>query len=225
MFRSLRRHVSYANVTATLALFLSLAGGAYAATQLAANSVGTRQLRAGAVTPAKISKALLRSLAGKRPAGANGATGTPGSTGPAGLPGAPGLPGTPGLPGPPGVTGAVGGLLPSGATLRGVYEADSSVSPHHQTVVSFGYLLSEPLPEEVVIKGTPATAHCPGSVANPQAAPGHLCVYTSLGTTVGSNVIAYDVETAFGGETGHTGMIIYTSNGAFSQGTWALTAP
>jgi hypothetical protein len=67
-------------------------------------------------------------------------------------------------------------------------------------------------------------ANCPGSVADPQAAPGHLCVYTSLGATVGSNVIAYDIETTFGGETGHTGMIIYTSNGVFSQGTWALTA-
>lgn len=217
MFRSFQRHVTYANVTATVALFLSLAGGAYAATQLAANSVGTRQLRAHAVTPSKMSKALLRSLAGERgPAGVNGAAGAPGATGPTG---------PTGLQGTTGVTGAVGGTLPSGATLRGVYEADSSITPRHQTVVSFGYLLSARLPEEVVIKGASATANCPGSVADPQAAPGHLCVYTSLGTTVGSDVIAYDIETTLGGETGHTGMVMYTSNGAFSQGTWALTAP
>jgi hypothetical protein len=217
MFRTFRCHVTYANVTATLALFLSLAGGAYAATQLAANSVGTRQLRAGAVTPLKMSKALRRSLAAKRgPAGAKGAAGTPGATG---------LTGATGLQGAAGVTGAVGGVLPSGATLRGVYEADSSITPRHQTVVSFGYLLSASLPEEVVIKGGPANANCPGSLADPQATPGHLCVYTSLGTTVASNVIAYNIETTLGGETGHTGMVIYTSNGAFSQGTWALTAP
>jgi hypothetical protein len=50
----LRRHLSYANVTATLALFVALGGGAYAATQLPANSVGTKQLKDRAVTPVKL---------------------------------------------------------------------------------------------------------------------------------------------------------------------------
>jgi hypothetical protein len=44
----------YANVTATVALFASLGGGAYAATQLPKHSVGTRQLRASAVTSSKV---------------------------------------------------------------------------------------------------------------------------------------------------------------------------
>jgi hypothetical protein len=40
--------LTYANVTATLALFLVLAGGtAFAATQLPANSVGTKQIKEG----------------------------------------------------------------------------------------------------------------------------------------------------------------------------------
>jgi hypothetical protein len=41
-------------VTATLALFLALGGGAYAAIHLPRNSVGTKQLKKGAVTAAKV---------------------------------------------------------------------------------------------------------------------------------------------------------------------------
>ena len=43
--------LSYANVVATLALFVSLGGASYAAVALPTNSVGPRQLRSGAVTP------------------------------------------------------------------------------------------------------------------------------------------------------------------------------
>jgi hypothetical protein len=48
--------LTYANVTATLALFLALGGGAYAATALPARSVGPRELKANAVTRAKIKR-------------------------------------------------------------------------------------------------------------------------------------------------------------------------
>jgi hypothetical protein len=53
--KHLRRHLTYANVVATIALFLVVSGGAaYAATSLGKNSVGTRQIKNGAVTAAKI---------------------------------------------------------------------------------------------------------------------------------------------------------------------------
>jgi hypothetical protein len=45
---------SYANVTATVAVFLALGGGAYAAFKLPKHSVGTKQLQNGAVTTAKL---------------------------------------------------------------------------------------------------------------------------------------------------------------------------
>lgn len=55
--RGLRRHLTYANITATLALFIALGmGSAYAASQLAPKSVGEPQLRPGAVTADKIRK-------------------------------------------------------------------------------------------------------------------------------------------------------------------------
>ena len=47
--------LTYANVVATLALFLVLSGGAaYAATKLAKNSVGTKQIKNNSITTAKI---------------------------------------------------------------------------------------------------------------------------------------------------------------------------
>jgi hypothetical protein len=56
MSRIPRPRLTYANVTATLALFLALGGGAYAATSLPARSVGSTQLKASAVTRAKIKR-------------------------------------------------------------------------------------------------------------------------------------------------------------------------
>lgn len=48
--KSLTKRLTYANVVATLALVAALGtGGAYAASQLASNSVGPKQLRKGAV--------------------------------------------------------------------------------------------------------------------------------------------------------------------------------
>jgi hypothetical protein len=49
-----RGRLSYANVTASLALFVALGGTSYAAIKLPARSVGTVQLKSRAVTKAKI---------------------------------------------------------------------------------------------------------------------------------------------------------------------------
>ena len=48
------KKLSYANVVATLALFIALGGGAMAALHIPANSVGTHQLKDGAVTGVKV---------------------------------------------------------------------------------------------------------------------------------------------------------------------------
>src|SRR6185312_11471460 len=54
-----RPRLTYANVVATICLFLVLGGGAWAATSLPKNSVGTKQLKNGAVTGAKVKKGAL----------------------------------------------------------------------------------------------------------------------------------------------------------------------
>jgi hypothetical protein len=77
--------LTYANVVATVALFIALGGAAYAATQLPKNSVGARQLKKAAVTPAKLSKSSKLALTGpKGEPGAIGPQGLKGETGPAG---------------------------------------------------------------------------------------------------------------------------------------------
>ena len=53
--RKIRPQLTYANVVATLALFVALGGAsAFAATQLAKNSVGSRQLKSKSVTTGKL---------------------------------------------------------------------------------------------------------------------------------------------------------------------------
>lgn len=47
--RSIRSHLTYANVVATLALFIALGGVSYAALKLPRNSVGGAQIKDGAV--------------------------------------------------------------------------------------------------------------------------------------------------------------------------------
>jgi hypothetical protein len=49
-----RKHLTYANVMATIAVFIALGGGTYAATHVGKNSVGTRQLRNDAVNGTKV---------------------------------------------------------------------------------------------------------------------------------------------------------------------------
>lgn len=87
--KPIRRHLSYANIIATLALLFAMSGGALAAKHYLINS--TKQ----------INPSVLKKLKGKTGstgrsggAGVSGAAGVSGSPGPAGSPGAPGANGT-----------------------------------------------------------------------------------------------------------------------------------
>jgi hypothetical protein len=50
----LRHKLTYANVMATVAVFIALGGASYAAVNLPKNSVGSRQIKTGAVTGTKL---------------------------------------------------------------------------------------------------------------------------------------------------------------------------
>ena len=111
MLTRLISRLSYANVTATLALFVALGGGAYAAVALPRNSVGSRQLKEGAVTPPKLATSTLTLFKGGKgdtgapgPAGPTGPAGPAGPTGPAGAQGVQGLKGDTGAPGATSIT-------------------------------------------------------------------------------------------------------------------------
>jgi hypothetical protein len=92
---SLRRHLSYANVVATLALVFAMSGGALAASHYLINS--TKQINPKVVS----------ALKGMGKVGSPGPAGAQGPAGPQGTPGAPGQPGGPGERGPPGINGVV----------------------------------------------------------------------------------------------------------------------
>ena len=104
---------------------------------------------------------------GGSPAGATGATG---ATGPAG---------------PMGATGPAGPLpatLPSGQTLRGYVSPIGMATAAFQLTqasVSFPFPLAAAPVAHFIKFGTANPAGCTGTGADPQANPGHLCVYES----------------------------------------------
>lgn len=80
-----RKFLTYANVLATLALFVALGGSAYAATLITG-----KQIKDGSITSADIKNGSLLALdfkAGQVPAGPAGPAGTAGAAGAAGAPG------------------------------------------------------------------------------------------------------------------------------------------
>src|SRR4051794_2972219 len=84
MLRRIRSRITYSNVIASLALFIALGGGAYAALKLPKNSVGTAQLKSNAVISSKVKRGSLLAndfKAGQLPQGAQGSQGIQGPKG------------------------------------------------------------------------------------------------------------------------------------------------
>lgn len=117
----LRRHLSFANVMASIAVFIALGGASYAAVKLPKGSVGAAQIRKDAVTGAKVRNATItgadvkdgsltaKDFSGTIAAGAGtGPQGPRGERGEAGPQGAQGLAGPQGAQGPQGAAGAKG---------------------------------------------------------------------------------------------------------------------
>jgi hypothetical protein len=119
----MKRHLTYSNVIASIALLLAMTGGAVAATNaLEKESVGTRQLKKEAVNSNKVKNNSLRAVdfkAGQLPEGPRGTQGAKGETGAKGAQGAEGPQGVPGTAKAYGVvasngnlnTGSFGGLV------------------------------------------------------------------------------------------------------------------
>src|SRR5580704_6817888 len=105
MTSKIRRHITFANVTATFALLFATSGGALAAGKFLITS--TKQ----------ISPKVLKSLKGT--SGKNGATGPAGPAGPAGPSGSAGPSGAAGTPGPEGKEGKAGVSVTSKTLAEG----------------------------------------------------------------------------------------------------------
>jgi len=193
MLTRLRARVSYANVTATLALVFAITGGAYAAGVLPRNSVGTRQLRANAVTGAKVKNHSLTSKdfkAGALPRGLKGDTGAAGAPGARGPQGAPGTQGGKGATGPTGARGATGPTGPSSETV-----ADLTTQYVNSAIKQVIASLTVPEAGDYVLGGavvmtssaTGGEATCgPVGPTSTDGAAGALASSAWIGTTAGA---------------------------------------
>ena len=216
----LRKHLSYANVVATLALVFAMSGGALAASHYLINS--TKQ----------ISPKVLKKLKGN-----TGASGPQGAPGTAGATGARGPAGTNGAEGPKGAEGAAGlsalSTLPSGKTESGQYSMGAhptKAGEEEITGVSFAVPLQEGVPESHVIYtnvSSPVT-HCSGPG---HADPGFACLYSFVSSLhLAEPPLTFGVEApevSFG--TGRIGFQMswkVTGVGfVFDEGTYTVTAP
>jgi hypothetical protein len=199
-------------VIALIALFFALAGTGYAVARLPKNSVTTVQVKDHSL--------LLRDFkSGQVPRGPRG---------PQGDPGAPGAPGAKGDPGDP---WTLNGQLPSGKSLTGVFGPAASALDAGdiiQETTTFGFnLLTNPIVHYIPAGATPP-AECPGTINQPRAQPGHLCLYESHAENVASTCVFNPVNDACAASAvrGFGVVIAAAVPGDFwAQGSWAVTAP
>jgi hypothetical protein len=84
VLRRIRSRITYSNVIASLALFIALGGGAYAAIKIPKNSVGSAQIKSNAVISSKVKPGSLLAndfKAGQLPQGQQGIQGPKGDKG------------------------------------------------------------------------------------------------------------------------------------------------
>ena len=197
-------------IVALLALVVASAGTGYAASKLAKNSVGTKQIKKNAVVSSKVKDGSLLAqdfAAGSLPKGPKGDTGPRGLQGPKGNAGRSAL--TP---------------LAAGETIKGAVGLDSDASGAGQ---DFAGTVSYPIPAStgptnIFIKGVNDGGDCTGIPSNPTALPGTVCIYPSSSSTgdtftaqtLGSSKLGFEVV----GLSGAAGDIYFEGTWAFTQG-------
>jgi len=181
----------------------------------------------GSLQKGDLSRKAVAALKGNRgPRGLQGIQGDPGATG---ATGAKGDKGDKGATGDPWTLN--NGLLPSGKMLRGVFAPGGTAAAADslaQESVSFGFVLAAFPTVHYIDVGMPAPAECPGTVTNPQAQPGHLCLFASQIGNVSAVCVLNPVNDNCG-EAAVRGFGVAVSSATagdfWLQGSWAVTAP
>jgi hypothetical protein len=197
-----RPRLSYANVTATLALVLATSGVSYAAAAVTIprNSVGSPQVRNDSLTGVDIKEGSLKTV----PDAATLSGLTPTQL-------------------------RYTSKIPSGVVLKGPwgYDSQSTGPGDYRAFFAYGAEFAvAPTPEYA---GTGTTTHCTGSAEDPKAQRGFVCVYLFPSASAGASSIgvvdATFVNTRFG-----SGVNLVVSSATvgidlFANGTWAARAP
>lgn len=211
----LRRHLTYANVVASLALFLALGGAAFAATQLPRNSVGTGQLKPEAVTAGKIAKKTRNQLRGAQ--GPQGPQGKTGAKGPKGATGAKGAPGATGARGPAGADGSgpafeavssgvpvsqVGNVIVSGTVPADAYAITAHVTVESGIAQEVTCLLNGGGKQITAVEAGEPTTLSLSVARNVSTGPGNTVLSCSASSTpalaVVANLVAVQVKSVSG---------------------------
>jgi hypothetical protein len=251
MVARVRKRMTYTNVALTLALVFSMTGGAYAAGKYLITS--TKQIKPSVLKSLKGANGKNGVAGPAGPAGPAGLAGPAGPGGPAGKDGTNGTNGTNGQEGkvgsagtlgptgpkglsPTGPTGPVGapwpdgGTLPSGATETGTYVFVARALGLEEQAFSFSIPLKAPLDNTHFIEETSShngkndTPECEGTVEEPKATAGNLCMYYNIGE--GKSVVLGVTSEGISGALAIFD-VTQLNNGedATSNGSWAVTAP
>jgi hypothetical protein len=217
-------------LVALLALVMATTGSA-----VAASLITGKQIKDGTIQTADISKKAQKTLKGKPGSrGLQGLQGVQGQKGDKGDAGAAGAAGATGDKGDKGIPGPFVDTLPSGKSEFGTYSVVDKAplaGDYNGAAITFPIpLASAPTPHYIT---TPTPPECPGTAANPKAAPGHFCYWQTfaVNSTGAPGPRFYDgiAGGGYGAPLTPFGTTLVTvSNAAgFVQvtGSWAVTAP
>jgi hypothetical protein len=181
---SLRKHLSYANFVATMALVFAMTGTAIAAKHYLITSTS------------QISPKVLKALKGR--------TGATGSAGANGAPGAGGVTGPHGAEGPAGLSALA--TLPSGQTEGGTFGLRGTAIVLVDSA-TFPIPLKDPIADDhiVVTAAADPVTHCSGPR---HADPGYMCVYTDDSANITQPPEFYDTESELKLGTSRVGFLI-----------------
>jgi Collagen triple helix repeat (20 copies) len=206
--------VSPAMVVAMLALLVAL-GGVSTAAQITKPEASAAK---------KKPKKVLRGPRGRR--GLRGLPGPVGPQGPAGPQGAQGVQGP---------AGPFADSLAPGASIRGTFMTtggNGSGTANNHSAYSFGFQLSAAPVVHYINSGTTPPAGCPGTVTNPQASPGHLCVYeiSAIGNAATRGVCNLETSGCPAGQASRRGFAVFgapsvAGGSMYLFGSWAVAAP
>jgi hypothetical protein len=210
--------LTYANVLATIAIFISLGGSSYAVLRITGKNVANNSLTGADITNLTTRDIRDHSLLrrdfkrGQILRGHRGRTGAKGNTGPQGEP------------------GPLVDTLPSGKTEFGKYYAlgrPAQAGQFADDVISYQFPLPSTATEHYLPPGSASTAECQGTFANPTAAPGHLCVYSEkrggIETSYSGDGMGFDALDRYGFAVNVVSA--GTANNFYDYGSWAVTGP
>jgi hypothetical protein len=258
MFSYIRGRVSYANIAATLAVLFAMTGGALAASKYVITS--TKQIKPSVLAQIKGKSGAsgkngaagaqgLQGPAGLSGAqggrGENGANGSNGSNGADGKVGATGLRGATGATGATGPTGQTGftETLPSGKSETGAWAVNGYNLPEGAEVVGpISFSIPMPSASSDITKGVvlskaetesgsrPRPSGCEGTLEEPTAPAGKLCVYTQREEVINGSISSATTDFTVGSGYQVTGAgveaFFFEAPGQVkAYGTWAVTAP